>query len=278
MLPNGIVTTVPALQGKTVLAPPLPAANMRRSGITALDALLCGGFEAGEVWSVAGAPGVGKTLLGFHFLAEGLASNEPGLYITAAEPPTKIAQGFAKYWPNLEAGIAQRQLVVLDPSPFFTELRLGKDRRHKNRVEAWDEVWRFVQDATKQSRDMGARRIVIDPLTPLLLAYESAIDLWDTVQTLVGALGENRNATTLLTHVALSDPAFAAIGETLQALCTGAMRLEARQGERGPQIAIQALKRRHAPLAGNEISVHIGAGGRMSHLESMARLREERFE
>lgn len=268
---DSLPTTRPA-KGRTVMAPNIAAPAVRRSGILALDALLCGGFEPSSVWSIEAAPGVGKTLVGLHFLAQGLAEGEAGLYITAAEPPAKIVQFFAKYWPNLEAGIVQRQLAVLDPSPFFTELRLAKAHRNKSRIEPWDEVWRFVQDAIKQSRDMGARRIVIDPLTPLLLAYDSPIDLWDTVQTLVAAFGENRNATTLLTHMALNEPNFAAIGATLRALCTGSLRLEQRLSERSkPHLVIQAIKRRHAPLAGYEASVYIGAGGHMSHLEPITR-------
>ena len=270
-LPNAGPAMLPP-GGRTILAPTIAPPTIRHSGILALDALLCGGFEPGSVWNIEGAPGVGKTLVGLHFLAQGLAEGEAGLYITAAEPPAKIVQFFAKYWPNLEAGIVQRQLAVLDPSPFFTELRLAKAHRTQSRIEPWDEVWRFVQDAIKQSRDMGARRIVIDPLTPLLLAYGSPIDLWDTIQTLVAAFGENRNATTLLTHMALDEPHFAAIGATLRALCTGSLRLEQRFNERSKShLVIQAVKRRHAALGGHETSVYIGTGGHISHLEPITR-------
>ncbi len=243
-------------------AAPPPA---RRFALGALDDLLCGGCLPGEVWCVEGAPGTGKTLLGLHFLAAGCAAGEAGLYITAAETPARTAQFFARHWPDLEAAVKQQQLAVLDPSPFFTELRLARERRSRGRVDAWDEVWRFVQDVTRQSRNQGARRIVIDPLTPLLLAHESAIDLWDTVQTLVGALGENVGATTLLAHAALPHPTIEAVGAALRALATGALRLEAHRDIGPPQVVVRAVKRRHAPLAAASATLRIENDG---HLHS----------
>jgi circadian clock protein KaiC len=257
-----IATTADPSQGYTIIAAPTPPTTLRRTGIGALDDLLGGGFDPGSVWSIEGAPGAGKTLLALHFLAQGISEGEPGLYITVSEPPAKIAQFLARHWPRLEAAVTQRQLAILDPSPFFTELRLAKSRRAKGQGDAWDEIWRFVQDATKQSRNMGAQRIVIDPLTPLLLANDSAIDLWDITQTLVAALGENRGATTLVTHVALEQSGFTAIGATLRALCTGVLQMQTQHDLAGrAQLGIQAIKRRYAPVAGHEVSVTIGVGG-----------------
>jgi KaiC/GvpD/RAD55 family RecA-like ATPase len=193
---------VPARE-RSVPAPSSATPVRRGAGVAALNDLLDGGFEANAAWCITGAPGAGKTLLGLHFLAAGLAQGESGLYITAAETPARVVQFFARCWPELEAGVAQHRLAVLDPSPFFTELRLAQERRARQRVNTWDEVWRFVQDVTRQARNQGARRVVIDPITPLLLAHESALDLWDMVQMLAGTLGESLGATTLLTHVAL---------------------------------------------------------------------------
>ncbi|MBA3824773.1 MAG: AAA family ATPase [Ktedonobacterales bacterium] len=218
--------------------------HVRPTGLATLDSLLGGGFEPGSVWYVEGAPGSGKSLLALHFLTEGLAQGEPGLYITAAEPPTKSAQAFAKAWPTLEEALTAGTLAVLDPSPFFTELRLAKERRTRGRVDSWDEVWRFVQDVTRQSRNQGAKRIVIDPLTPLLLAHESALDLWDITQTLVTALSDNMGATTLLSHVTLPQPEYVAIGGVLSALCHGVLRVAM---QAGVELTIQGSKRRHAP-------------------------------
>lgn len=56
-----------------------------QSGIPGLDELLRGGFVRGRMYLVSGEPGTGKTTVGFHFLEEGLANDEPVLYIHGEE-------------------------------------------------------------------------------------------------------------------------------------------------------------------------------------------------
>ena len=251
MREDEITTTTTVLS-----APGAKTTTARSSGLAALDALLGDGFEPGSVWYIEGAPGAGKTIISLHFLAEGIAQGEPGLYITAAEPPTKSAQAFAKAWPALEAALTNSDLAVLDPSPFFTELRLAKERRTRGKVDPWDEVWRFVQDVTRQSRNQGAKRIVIDPLTPLLLAHEGALDLWDITQTLVTALSDSLGATTLLTHTALYQPEYVAIGGVLATLCHGVLRVEMHAGA---EMVIHGVKRRHAAWGQSSAQVSLSA-------------------
>ncbi|NMO21246.1 AAA family ATPase [Pyxidicoccus fallax] len=51
-----------------------------RWGLPGLDAMCRGGLVTLSSTLLIGGPGVGKTLLGLHFLAEGARSGEPGLY------------------------------------------------------------------------------------------------------------------------------------------------------------------------------------------------------
>ena len=249
---------------RTVLATAPEVATLRATGIETLDAMLGGGMKPGATWLVEGRPGAGKSLLSAHFLAAGIARGEPCLYITAAESPASLLQSFAQGWPTLEKAITQRQLAVLDPSPFFTEMRLLKDRADKARANIWDEVWRFAQDVVKQSRNQGAKRIVIDPVTPLLLAYDSAIELWDAAHTFVNAMSETLGATTLLTHVTLADPTFESIGANLRALCHGALQLEWQRESMGDSaLAIRINKLRHRGIAQREAICVVGEGGQL---------------
>jgi circadian clock protein KaiC len=225
-----------------------------------LDELLDGGLEPGSTWLIEGPPGGGKTLLGLHFLASGIVANEPGIIIAATESPDRLMRFCSQNWP--------------DPSPFFTELRLhshSRDQREHGRI--WDEIWHFVQDVVQQSRNQGAKRIIIDPLTPLLLANENTITLWDTVQMIISAFDQNQGATTLLTHLRIQEPRFHEIGSILTACCTGVMGVDhiiSNTGEH--QIAIDLYKQRYHAQSRCRILAVPSVGGRLEVAEETWRL------
>ena len=59
-------------------------------GIPALDAMLYDGVAAGSTTMVLGPPGSGKTILGLHFLAEGVRREQPGLHFGFYETPPRL--------------------------------------------------------------------------------------------------------------------------------------------------------------------------------------------
>jgi circadian clock protein KaiC len=67
------------------------------TGIAPLDRMLADGYAAGSSTLVAGPSGVGKTLMGLHFILDGAASGEPGVIATLQENPIqlqRLARGF----------------------------------------------------------------------------------------------------------------------------------------------------------------------------------------
>jgi circadian clock protein KaiC len=79
---------------EALLRPTAPAAitdERKRLGIAKLDDMLHGGIPAMTTTMVLGPSGSGKTLLGMHFLAEGAAAGEPGLFFGFYEAPAQIA-------------------------------------------------------------------------------------------------------------------------------------------------------------------------------------------
>jgi circadian clock protein KaiC len=60
------------------------------TGVPGLDDILCGGLTAERIYLVEGTPGTGKTTLGLQFLLDGLAKEEPGLYITLSETADEL--------------------------------------------------------------------------------------------------------------------------------------------------------------------------------------------
>jgi circadian clock protein KaiC len=61
------------------------------TGIATLDTILGGGVVPGSATSLLGAPGVGKTLMGLSFLAEGARQGRKTLYFGLYEAPSRLA-------------------------------------------------------------------------------------------------------------------------------------------------------------------------------------------
>ena len=55
------------------------------TGVTGLDEVLMGGLIPARAYLVRGGPGVGKTMLGLHFLAAGAANGDHPLFVTLEE-------------------------------------------------------------------------------------------------------------------------------------------------------------------------------------------------
>jgi circadian clock protein KaiC len=67
--------------------------NRSASGIAALDDLLGGeGYWAGASTLIAGPSGIGKTLMGLHFLYHGARSGEPGILATFQENESQLTR------------------------------------------------------------------------------------------------------------------------------------------------------------------------------------------
>jgi circadian clock protein KaiC len=90
------------------------------TGILGLDQILHGGLIPGRAYLVRGRPGTGKTTLGLHFLATGIAHGEKALFITLGETAEQIRK-------NAEAlDFDPSSIVFLDLSPnsrFFLEVQ-----------------------------------------------------------------------------------------------------------------------------------------------------------
>lgn len=93
---NGIVLFPRLL---TPPASPVYSANIERvnTGIVGLDDMIEKGFWHGSTTLVAGPTGSGKTIIGLHFIREGVVNEEPGVYIGFQENPiqlTRVMQNF----------------------------------------------------------------------------------------------------------------------------------------------------------------------------------------
>ncbi|WP_323172124.1 ATPase domain-containing protein [Natrialba sp. PRR66] len=134
-------------------APPLS------SGVTGLDDILHGGFVPGRMYLVHGQPGTGKTLLGMHFLQEGLTNDETVLFIHGEESQDEIRMN----GDAVDIDVSGAEFLDLGPdSEFFTE-----DYSY-DLVDPSDiEQDRYTQDIHEAIREIDPDRVVVDPITQL---------------------------------------------------------------------------------------------------------------
>ena len=154
-----------------------------KTGVAGLDAMLGGGLMRGDSLLVAGSPGTGKTTLALHFLAAGIAANEPGVLITFEYLPQQIYRDAERRgWP-IQRWESEGKIRVICTSP---ELLLGSK----------DDSFSLLDDLL---RGIGARRVVIDSMTNFELLSEPGEHLRSRTAGLINHL-RLANVTPLLTH------------------------------------------------------------------------------
>jgi circadian clock protein KaiC len=89
-------------------------------GIDGLDTILQGGLLTGSTTLVAGPPGVGKTTLGLHFIAEGAERGEQGVIASFGEAPERLMSKADGLGLGLRNGIGSGQVhTVWQPIPTY---------------------------------------------------------------------------------------------------------------------------------------------------------------
>jgi circadian clock protein KaiC len=161
------------------------------TGIEDLDNMLQGGLPQGKSYLLTGAPGTGKTTFAAQFIQEGLKRGENGIFISIDEKPSHMVEDIESLGWDLRTPADEGRLTLLDVSPYFNWVRHSKG----STVDA-NEV---LQDLSKQVRRINAKRIVIDPLVPLVLHRDRIYDVQEYIRKLVFGIDDNLGVTTLMT-------------------------------------------------------------------------------
>jgi circadian clock protein KaiC len=139
----GGITVFPRLEAAHAdLTPAWPEPDVRlKFGIPGLDAMLGGGLQEGSATLVLGNPGVGKTLLGLHFLAGGARSGEQGLFAGFHETPPALASTAEKagmvLGAHLESGLIRtmwRPPLELAPDEWAWQLLAAVEEHRPRRL------------------------------------------------------------------------------------------------------------------------------------------------
>ena len=171
-----------------------------KTGIQGVDQILDNqGIPQGHTVLVNGGPGSGKTTFGIQFLYSGATLyGEPGLYVTMDEDPLDIKRNMANFGWDLDALEEQIKLLFVNVSPVRivpTEaaglVQLGmQEFKLVNLLEA-------IQ---KGIESVGAKRVVIDPVTMFMLQYPDEIERIHAMRDLITALRK-----TGCTHLLISE-------------------------------------------------------------------------
>lgn len=128
-----------------------------KTGILGLDSLLDGGFNEHSATILVGSAGTGKTTMALQFLRKGLETGSDAIYITLEEPKAQILEEARSMgWEDIETYAQQGSLVFLEAG--------GKDLADFIK----EELPQFVREW-----EGSKARIAIDPLTPVIWAYEN---------------------------------------------------------------------------------------------------------
>jgi len=151
------------------------------SGIKGFDELLYGGLPKGKCMLLVGGPGSGKTIFALQFLKKGAETSEPGLYITLDEKPEQVKEDMKSFDWDIDKLEKTGSLLLLDATPLRRSRKIssGSFKRFEDDVFIYPRtelnLQNLIKIILKIVEEEGIQRIVIDPITALVLRYEEVV-------------------------------------------------------------------------------------------------------
>ncbi len=135
----------------------------RTSGVAALDEMLAQGYPPGSSTLIAGPTGVGKTLMGLHFVFDGARHGEHGVIATLQENPTQLQRVVAGFGWSLD----DDNVTLMYRSP----------------VDLYVDEW--VHGLLHTIEATGATRVLVDSLGDLQMAAQDVVRFREWVYSLL---------------------------------------------------------------------------------------------
>jgi len=167
------------------------------TGIRGLDDMLGGGLPVGRSILVCGGPGSGKTIFGIQFLYYGsIQYGEPGLYVSLDESPSHLKEDMASFGWDIEELERQKTLMIVDASPIRAipgQVKIGTLNIGKRDFS----MLSLIEIIKNRVQEIGAKRVVIDPITTLAVQYPGISERRTAVLDLIQAIS-NLGTTNLM--------------------------------------------------------------------------------
>jgi len=161
------------------------------TGIDGLDSLLSGGLQQNKVFLVSGQAGTGKTTLCLQYVLAGAARGENAVYVSIDEKPSHLLEDAESLGWDLKKYVDEKKIILLDVTPYFANVRMGKEKVIDVRT--------IVTDLTKHIRQIKAQRLVIDPIAPLIFSQEATAQVREYIRSLIFSIEDNLQCTTVIT-------------------------------------------------------------------------------
>ena len=143
-------------------------------GIPTLDTKLSGGLRPGYVYLISGKPGAGKTTMASIFLSYGASLGEKGLMILTDTFPDQFLDNIR----TMDIGfIDYYNKKMIDVMEISDSIRSMKSNISNGREDFRKFITKVVTELKKIIISKNIKRVVIDPVTLLLIADDDYINL-----------------------------------------------------------------------------------------------------
>ena len=175
-----------------------------RVGVKGVDALLDDkGIPKGHTVLVLGAPGSGKTTFGLQYLVAGAKEGENGVYVSLDEDTNRLLESSESLGLGVKQQVEAKKIAMVDASPIRLlppKVKLGTTEIGRKEFA----VATLIASVTDAIKKVGAQRVVIDPISTLVVHYSEDYDRRIALLDLMSATVKSRCTTLLVAE--LSDP------------------------------------------------------------------------
>lgn len=201
------------------------------TGIEKLDRMMTGGFPDNSTILIRGAPGTGKSTLCQQFITSGLATKQPGIYVTLDNSPEDIINNMKRFG-KVDSFISDQTIIFLDA--YSWKIGGGKDESWKKVLQGGLDInsinVMLSEILTKLNKD---NRSVFDSVSTLLL-YIPADLVVRFIPILIAKCKQSRSTQVLILEEGVHDEE---IVNTLSYLSDGVIEMKMEGPKRFMRIA-----------------------------------------
>ncbi len=154
-----------------------------------MDDMIEGGFPTGRTILVSGACGTGKTIFAMQYIFKGIIEyNEPGVFVTFDEMPSKLREDMARFKWNLEELETKGKLAIVDA----TSSKAGKSSQEKYSLSPVEsDIDRMLIEIIAVAKKIGAKRIAVDSIPAMALQFSKPSETRKAILKMAYVINQN---------------------------------------------------------------------------------------